>query len=137
MGDTATGSTVIAQERVWARSFPATAEQVREARRFLAAILGGRPLADEALLCLSELVTNSLQHSHSARPGATVTVRVTLRRRQLLVEVKDQGGLWRTSPHPDGQRGRGLQIVGQLADAWHITGDGTDARTVSFRMDLP
>lgn len=137
MGDTATGSTVIAPERVWARSFPATADQIREARRFLATILGGRPLADEALLCLSELVTNSLQHSHSARSGGTVTVRVALRQHQLLVEVKDQGGPWRTSPHPDGQRGRGLQIVGQLADAWHITGDGITTRTVCFRMDLP
>lgn len=137
MGDTATGSAVIAQDRTWARTFAANAGQVRQARRFLATILDGRPLADEAVLCLSELVTNSLQHSHSALPGGAVTVRVALRQRQLLVEVEDQGGPWLPRDHPGGQRGRGLHIVGQLADTWHITGDGTTTRTVSFRMDLP
>jgi anti-sigma regulatory factor (Ser/Thr protein kinase) len=137
MGDTATGSTVIAEGRVWACTFPALANQVREARRFLASILEGRPLADDALLCLSELVTNALQHSRSARPGGTVTVRVALRPRQLIVEVGDQGGPWRSCEHSDGQRGRGLHIVGQLADTWHITGDGITNRTVSFIMDLP
>jgi hypothetical protein len=42
----------------WSRSFPATPEQAGEARRFLAAILDGHP-ADDAILCLSELVTNA------------------------------------------------------------------------------
>jgi hypothetical protein len=42
----------------WSRDFPATPEQAGEARRFLAAILDGHR-ADDALLCLSELVTNA------------------------------------------------------------------------------
>ena len=41
----------------WSRAFPATPEQVREARRFLAGILGGSPAADDAILCLSDLAT--------------------------------------------------------------------------------
>ena len=61
----------------WSRTFPATPEQAREARRFLAAILDGRP-ADDAILCLSELVTNACLHSRSHQPGGRLTVRVQL-----------------------------------------------------------
>ena len=43
----------------WARDFPAVPPQAREARLFLAALLGGRRDADEAVLCLSELVGNA------------------------------------------------------------------------------
>ena len=63
----------------WSRRFPATPEQAGEARRFLAAILDGRP-ADDAILCLSELVTNATIHSRSAQPGGCLTVRVQLPR---------------------------------------------------------
>ena len=63
----------------WSRSFPATPEQAREARRFLAAILDGHP-ADDAILCLSELVTNATIHSQSHQPGGCLTVRVQLPR---------------------------------------------------------
>ena len=44
---------------VWSRAFPAIPAQVREARQFLSAILDGRPSADDAIVCLSELVTNA------------------------------------------------------------------------------
>ena len=54
----------------WSRAFPATAAQVREARRFLTGILDGHPATDDAILCLSELVTNATIHSHSASRGA-------------------------------------------------------------------
>ena len=54
----------------WSRAFPATPTQVREARRFLAGILDGRQAADDAILCLSELVTNATIHSHSRQPGS-------------------------------------------------------------------
>ena len=62
----------------WSRSFPATPEQAGEARRFLAAILNGHP-ADDAILCLSELVTNATIHSRSRQPGGCLTVRVQRR----------------------------------------------------------
>lgn len=60
----------------WSRHFPATPEQAGEARRFLAAILDGRP-ADDAILCLSELVTNATIHSRSAQPGGCLTGWIT------------------------------------------------------------
>ena len=60
----------------WSRAFPATPAQVREVRRFLAGILDGRQAADDAILCLSELVTNATIHSHSRQPGGHFRVRV-------------------------------------------------------------
>ena len=101
----------------WSRSFPATLEQAGEARRFLTAILDGHPAGD-AILCLSELVTNATIHSRSRQPGGCLTVRVERRDDHVRVEVCDQGGPWTETPHEDGQTGRGLLIVDQLASTW-------------------
>lgn len=95
--------------------FPATADQVPVARRFLATILDGSALTGDAVLCLSEIATNALQHSNSARPGGTFSVRAGFRRGRLRVEVEDEGGRWEPRPASDWQRGRGLLIVAALA----------------------
>ena len=47
------------------RVFSATPSQVRQARKFLAAALDGCPIADDAILCLSELASNSVLHSNT------------------------------------------------------------------------
>jgi serine/threonine-protein kinase RsbW len=120
----------------WSRSFPAAPEQVREARRFLAAILADRD-APDALLCLSELVTNAVVHSRSGQPGGIFTVRVQLDGQRLRVEVCDQGGFWH-APAPvsaDGQNGRGLVIVGQLASRWGCEGHSRSGWTVWYQLD--
>ena len=56
----------------WSRAFPGAPVQVREARRFLSTILAGQEAAGDAVLCLSELVTNATLHSHSGRPGGQI-----------------------------------------------------------------
>ena len=111
----------------WSRTFPATAQQVREARRFLAAILEDRPATEDALLCLSELVTNALLHSRSSKPGGSFTVWAQRHGNHLRVEVRDQGGPWATPApmDPAGQNGRGLAILDQLARTWGRSGDET------------
>ena len=120
---------------VWSRIFPATAEQVHEARQFLATILDGRPAADDALLCLSELVTNAIVHSDSAKPAGQITVRAQLHGSQLRVEVTDQGGPWAAHPSdPAGLHGRGLVILSRLADAWGRIGNPTVGWTVWFEL---
>jgi hypothetical protein len=48
MGETTTTPLI-----AWSRAFPATPVQAREARQFLAALVGGRTAADDAVLCLS------------------------------------------------------------------------------------
>jgi anti-sigma regulatory factor (Ser/Thr protein kinase) len=121
--------------RIFTRSFRATADQVRDARRFLAQALGDCPLAGDALSCLSELAANSVLHSNSGRPGGSFTVRARLHPAGLRVEVEDEGGPWRR-PGPDDQCGRGLAIVGALASDWSMAGDGI-SRTVWFEISAP
>lgn len=117
--------------------FPATTDQVSQARRFLAGILDGYDQADDALVCVSELVTNAIVHSHSREPGGSFTVRAHLDRKRLRVEVSDQGGPWRTPTRvlPGEQSGRGLLIVSQLASRWGCAGHSKSGWTVWFEID--
>lgn len=121
----------------WSRTFPAVAIQVREARRFLTTIMEGQPAVDDALVCLSEVVTNALVHSRSRQPGGQFTVRVHRYGQGLRVEVCDQGGPW----HPpgqtaeDGEHGRGLLIVSQLASRWGCDGHSQLGWTVWFDIE--
>ena len=121
----------------WARSFPGTADQVGQARRFLAGLLGDCPGAADAVLCLSELAANAVQHSRSARPGGRFTVRVTRAGGRLRVGVTDDGGPWAPRPATDGH-GRGLLIVRSVAGGVRIGDPGvvSPGRTVSFEMRL-
>ena len=120
---------------VWSRAFPGTPTQVREARRFLSAILAGQEAAGDAVLCLSELVTNAALHSNSGLPGGQFTVRVEMNRDLIRVEVHDEGGLWNGAGAPDEQHGRGLHIVGQLARAWGRDGDSESGWKVWYELD--
>jgi anti-sigma regulatory factor (Ser/Thr protein kinase) len=124
-----------APSQTWSRSFPATADQVREARRFLAEILGDWPHAGDALVCLSELASNSVLHSKSRRPGGRFIVRASLNLGMLRVDVEDEGGPWHHRHDQDGQRGRGLAIVGELSSGWSISVGEAGARTAWFEVD--
>jgi len=119
----------------WSRAFPAIPAHVREARQFLSAILDGRPAADDAILCLSELVANAIVHSRSREPGGQFSVRVRLHGSDLRVEVSDQGGPWAQPAHADEHSGRGLLIVGKLARDWGRAGDEQAGWTVWFEME--
>jgi anti-sigma regulatory factor (Ser/Thr protein kinase) len=122
----------------WSRTFPAAAPQVREARQFLTTVMDDHPAVADALVCLSELVTNAIVHSRSRQPGGQFTVRVHRHSQGLRVEVCDQGGLW----HPpgqtieDGEHGRGLLIVSQLASRWGCEGHSQHGWTVWFDVEI-
>ncbi len=120
------------------RSFPGRAEFVREARRFVGGIMLGRPAADDAVLCLSELAANAVAHSDSGKPGGEFTVRVAVTGGdRVRVEVEDQGGRWDCSPRGGGQHGRGLLIVCRLASDWGVIVDGEIGRIVWFELPAP
>jgi serine/threonine-protein kinase RsbW len=73
-------------------TIPGEPARVGEARRFAAGILGaGHPCSDTAVLLTSELVTNSVQHSNSGRPGGTVTLTLISIPGGIRVEVIDDG----------------------------------------------
>jgi serine/threonine-protein kinase RsbW len=120
---------------VWSRAFPAIPGQVREARRFLSAVLDGAAPTDEAVLCLSELVTNAIMHSRSREPGGYISVRVELLDRRVRVEVSDQGGPWAQPAQADEHNGRGLLIVDKLTRSWGRTGDDQAGWTLWFEME--
>jgi anti-sigma regulatory factor (Ser/Thr protein kinase) len=94
---------------------------VREARQFLRGTLRAwgidEDTTDSAVLCLSELVTNALVHTH-----ADCAVRVLLDQGVLTTTVRDNGAqdLAPAEPMEDPLRvhGRGLHVVDALAARW-------------------
>jgi anti-sigma regulatory factor (Ser/Thr protein kinase) len=122
---------------VWSRVFPAISAQAREARLFLSGMLADFPAADDAVLCLSELVANATIHSHSRQPCGYFTVRAEMcDGSRLRVEVTDQGGSWVDHQTADDEPGgRGLLIVARLARDWGRSGDSQAGWTVWFEID--
>ncbi len=105
------------------RLFPGRAETVGAVRLYLAELLGGCPVADEVILCASELAANAAIHSSSGQPEGQFAVRAEVcPGRYVLVEVGDQGGSWSEFTHDD--RPHGLDLVRLLAGEgnWGITG---------------
>ena len=106
---------------------PHSSVSVRQARAQLAAALYERDvlgsLVDDAVLILSEFVTNALRHARALNSG-TIRVSWELSGEGLLrIEVTDGGGTTRPSTKPysmsvSAQAGRGLEIVDRLADRW-------------------
>lgn len=110
-----------------------TPDQVSAARQFLAALTEGFPAAADALLCLSEVVTNAIQHRHSGCPGGQFTVRATYAPGHLRVEVEDDGGPWQPRARHHEHGGRGLAILTALA-RWDSTTDDAGHRAVWFQI---
>jgi anti-sigma regulatory factor (Ser/Thr protein kinase) len=116
-------------------SFPATAGHITWARHFLENLLADSPLAADAVLCLSEVATNSVVHSNSRCEGGCFTVNVErYDNDHVRVEVEDQGGPWIQRTKPEGQLSLGLRIVGQLAREWGIRNTSDSARMVWFEV---
>jgi anti-sigma regulatory factor (Ser/Thr protein kinase) len=111
---------------------------VGEARRFLRGVLDGwgidQDVTDTAVLCVSELVTNAVIHSHT-----DCSVRTVLEQDVLTTTVHDHGLREAASAEalddPLRVHGRGLQLVEALAARWgyELDADGT---TVWFVLDL-
>src|SRR5260370_35690075 len=100
---------------------PGAVRSIRQARRWLAALLAGHPVADDAVLCLSELATNASVHSRSRQPGGSYSIRTAAGPAVVRVEVTDQGGPCHGSTG-DSCRGRGLPGGAALASSWGVTG---------------
>jgi hypothetical protein len=119
------------------RTFPAQPAQVREARAFLRAVLDRCPVADDVVLCMSELAANSCVHSASGKADGTFTVRAEVHESDYVwIEVEDNGGPWNQHAHPDG-RPHGLDIVRAYATDWGIDGDPLTGWAVWARIDWP
>ena len=109
-------------------------EQVAVARAFIRQVLGAaHPGTERTTLLVSELVTNSDNHSDTRQDGATITDTVRTDSYRIRVEVTDDGGLTEPSVHHDddlAETGRGLRLVEAYALILGYYRDGT--RTVTW-----
>ncbi|HEX9314732.1 MAG TPA: ATP-binding protein, partial [Actinomycetota bacterium] len=111
------------------------------ARRFVAKALDSwdqSDLCERALLAVSELVTNAFLYGEGDIV-LVVTLGVVLR-----VEVRDAGsGLpAQRNYSPTSTTGRGLHLVGHMADRWGTSavareGNGRKGKAVWFEIDTP
>ena len=104
-------------------TYPGDIEHVGNVRADLRRLLHDCPLADEVILCASELAANAALHSRSRRPGGSFTVRIRIvPGDHARIEVEDEGGAWAPGAK-DSTGHHGLDIVCALATAWGIDGD--------------
>jgi serine/threonine-protein kinase RsbW len=117
-------------------SYPGGAEHIAIVRADLRPLLRDCPIADEVILCASELAANAANHSNSRLPGGTFTVRIVVSRDDFVrIEVQDNGGPW-TPAITETTAHHGLGIIQALATAWGIDGDQT-GRTIWAKLDWP
>ncbi|MDH6124722.1 anti-sigma regulatory factor (Ser/Thr protein kinase) [Kitasatospora sp. GP82] len=113
-------------------------EHVRQTRHMVTAVLRHwrlDHLRHSAELAVSELVTNAIQHASNQNP---ITVTVEHDEQWLSIAVSDHSvGLPRTrraARHHE--NGRGLLLVGLLADSWHCEAHSDGTKTVSCRLPI-
>ena len=85
-----------------------------------------RTVLDDALLLISELVTNSVLHGGPAN-GAPITLRLVLEAGAVRLEVTDPGEHGAVLPRPPDHAhggGFGLDLVARLAASWGVDDRG-------------
>ena len=128
-----TAATVIRPRR---RVFPGADGQVGRARLFVGDVLDGCPVADDAVLLTSELVTNAIAHTASGT-GGKVIVTVYRADTRVRVEVHDDGSDRVPVVRMGGEAresGFGLGLVELMADRWGHCG-GRRGRVVWFMLE--
>lgn len=101
-------------------SFPREPDSVPAARAVLARFEDRLPPSTlyDASLCLSELVTNAVQHP-ATEAGDELELELKLSDEALRVQVIDPGGGFKPGAPTEGdERGWGLFIVDQLSTRW-------------------
>jgi anti-sigma regulatory factor (Ser/Thr protein kinase) len=110
---------------------PAIPEAVAVARHLVRSLIGEDHLAvDSIVLCVSELVTNAVEHSVSKAHDVALTLCMHAGHEGVVIQVRDAGGP--TGPQiandlePEAEHGYGLRLVNALADCWgsSSTSDG-------------
>jgi anti-sigma regulatory factor (Ser/Thr protein kinase) len=114
-------------------TIPGRPEHVREARAYVAKILGDQHAAavDVAVLLASEIVTNAVTHTNSCHAGGTVRLVLIDIGGGVRVEVTDDGTDLRSPvvKGPEAQStpfaadGHGLFLVQSLAQQWGYVRD--------------
>ena len=116
--------------------FPAEPTSVGQARRALAACLGGTHPADVVdlvTLLASETVTNAVLHARTE-----IGVSIEVRPAEVWVGVTDQSPVMPSIRHygPEATTGRGLGMLELIATSWGVDPD-PEGKTVWFVVDVP
>ncbi|MFJ6722538.1 ATP-binding protein [Streptomyces sp. NPDC091259] len=102
----------------------ADARRPGQARRIVTASMGAwrlRDYVDDAVLLVSELVTNAFRHG----TGRTLRVRLHLTQKYLCEVRSGNAGAAHAKVAADfDEGGRGLFLVSQIADVWAVSADG-------------
>jgi signal transduction histidine kinase len=114
---------------------PAVNGVLRDAAGVHLAKWGLEDLADDALLVVSELVTNAI----TASPGGPLWFRMMRWPRMLAIEVRDCSAerVQRREPGMLDESGRGLWMVEQVARHWGQRWEVDGTKTVYALLDLP
>jgi len=122
--------------RASAVTYPGSTEHISAVRADLRPLLRHCPMADEVILCASELAANAVLHSRSRLPGGSFAVRARVTTGDhVRIEVEDDGGPW-AAEMSDSTGHHGLNILRALATEWGIDGDHS-ARVIWARFDWP
>ncbi|TDB99360.1 ATP-binding protein [Nonomuraea longispora] len=102
-------------------------ESVPRARAEVRRWLGDdHPAVDEAVLAVSELMTNALRHS-DPKPYDLIGLTVAATGGTVYVGVRDPGSTF-SAPHirqePEADDGRGLLIINEIAQEWGVREHG-------------
>jgi serine/threonine-protein kinase RsbW len=117
------------------RSFPGCPDQVAQARDFTRRTLGPCPVTEDAVLLVSELVTNALRHTATGL-GGRFDVTILGDDSSVMIAVTDNGSDKVPvcgATGPEDMSGRGLELVESIADRWGHCG-GRHGRTVWFEL---
>ena len=117
------------------RSDEQAAPAARQVVRDHGSALPEQVLSD-VMLCVTELVTNSVQHAQVSAEDSIVLA-VQFSENTVRCEVRDDGPGFEppaTPPPEDADAGWGLFLVEQLADAWGV-GDGGKGVWFEIRRD--
>jgi anti-sigma regulatory factor (Ser/Thr protein kinase) len=115
-----------------ARTFPGEERAVADARRFTREAFPAGPATDDIELVVSELMTNSVEHSDSGK-GGQVVITFSIGRGRIRVEVSDDGSAQNsprltddtdatnaTDATKEAEAGRGLMIVRAVSVDWGV-----------------
>lgn len=116
----------MATPNLWERALPFEPASVPVVRRQVGSTLRARGVdratADDAMLVVTELVSNALRHARPL-PAGTLRVCCAIRRDLVRIAVTDGGASSRPlliNPPPTALGGRGLSIVDELAQSWGV-----------------
>jgi len=115
-------------------AFESSTDAPRRSRAFIREHLdewGASQCEHEAVLVVSELVTNVVRHAHTDIHLHAEWNAVTLR-----VEVRDGSSVLPAIADLEDEHGRGLRLVQQLASAWGVE-QRDDGKAVWFTVNVP